>query len=553
VSCAGAVAHEDGNLRVPVALNPGDERTIDVRFVLNGDRNGAGASMSHPAADADAWLAGRPQLEVDEELVGRVLRRSLLDLRLLVSELDGQSYYAAGVPWYATLFGRDSIITALETIAFDVGMAEQTLRVLAGLQGDRLDDQHDEEPGKILHELRLGELAAAELTPLARYYGTVDATPLFLCLLCEHADWTGSLDLFHELRAPVDQALRWLDDFGDLDADGLLEYRRRSEGGLDNQGWKDSWDGVVDEHGEPLRAPIALVEAQGYAVAARRRLATLFELDGDTARATEQRDAAARLARALERFWLEDRGYYSMGLDADKRPSRALASNQGHLLWSLAVPPERAAAIGSALMDEGSYSGWGVRTLGANERAFNPVGYHTGTIWPHDNALIAVGMRKYGMDKAFLRIFGDLLDAAAAFEDYRLPELFAGFSRADYEDPVPYPVACCPQAWAAGALPCMLVAGLGIVADGLHRTLRIRRPSLPRNINRLSLNGLRIAGASVDLLFERVADRPETVTLTDVQLDGDIEVVLEVRDPVRSQELAPTLDDVRTEEVAGPS
>jgi glycogen debranching enzyme len=554
VTCDGAVAHDDGSLRVPLALNPGDERTIEVRFVLNGDRSGAGdAPLSHAAAEADAWLAGRPQLEVDDDLVGRVLRRSLLDLRLLVSDLDGHRYYAAGVPWYATLFGRDSIITALQTIAFDVEMAEHTLRVLAGLLGDRLDDEHDEEPGKVLHELRLGELAAAELTPLARYYGTVDATPLFLCLLCEHADWTGSLDLFHELRGPVDQALRWLDDFGDLDGDGLLEYRRRSSDGLDNQGWKDSWDGVVDEHGEPLHAPIALIEPQGYAIAARRQLARLFELDGDAARASELRDAGARLAGALERFWLEDRGYYSMGMDGDKRPSRALASNQGHLLWALAVPPERAAAIANALMSEGSYSGWGVRTLGAHERAFNPVGYHTGTVWPHDNALIAAGLRKYGLDKEFLRIFGGLLDAAAGFPEYRLPELFAGFSRADYEAPVPYPVACSPQAWAAGSLPCMLVAGLGIVADGLHGTLRIRRPSLPRNINRLALNGLRIAGASVDLLFERVAERPETVALTDVRLDGDIEVVLEVRDPVRSQELAPTLNDVCTEEVAGTS
>jgi glycogen debranching enzyme len=552
VSCTGAVAHDDGRLRVPIALNPGDERAIDVRFVLNGDRNGAGATMSHAGVEADAWLAERPRLEADDELVERVLRRSLLDLRLLVSKIDGRRYYAAGVPWYATLFGRDSIITALQTIAFDVEMAEETLRLLAGRLGDRLDDLHDEEPGKVLHELRLGELAEAELTPLAHYYGTVDATPLFLCLLCEHADWSGSLDLFRELRGPVDRALRWLDDFGDLDGDGLLEYRRRSPGGLDNQGWKDSWDGVVDEHGEPLAPPIALVEPQGYAIAARRRIARLFELDCDSARAKELRDGAARLAGELERFWLEDRNYYSMALDAEKRPSRALASNQGHLLWALAVPPERAAAIAAALMDDGAYSGWGVRTLGANERAFNPVGYHTGTVWPHDNALIAAGLRNYGHDTEFLRIFGGLLDAAAGFPDYRLPELFAGFSRADYEDPVPYPVACSPQAWAAGSLPCMLVAGLGLVADGLNGTLRIRRPSLPRNINRLALNGLRIAGAQVDLLFERVGER-EAVALTDVRIDGDVEVVLEVRDPIRSQELAPTLEDLHKEEVAGPS
>jgi glycogen debranching enzyme len=547
VSCPGAVAAEDGRVRVPVALDPGDERTVEVRVALGGDRPSAGVPTSHAGTEADAWLAERAQLEVDDDLAGRVLRRSLLDLRLLVSEIDGLRYYAAGVPWYATLFGRDSIIAALLTIAFDAEVAGETLRLLAGRLGDRLDDRHDEEPGKVLHELRLGELAAADLTPLARYYGTVDATPLFLCLLCEHADWTGSLELFRELRPALDRALRWLDDFGDLDGDGLLEYRCRAAGGLVNQGWKDSWDGIIDEHGEPLRAPVALVEPQGYAIAARRRIARLFELDGDTERADELREGARRHAGALERFWLEDRGYYAMGLDAEKRASRALASNQGHLLWALAVPPERAVAIAHALMNEGSYSGWGIRTLGAHERAFNPVGYHTGTVWPHDNALFAVGLRRYGLDDAFVRIFDGLLDAAAGFHGYRLPELFAGFSRADYEDPVPYPVACSPQAWAAASLPGMLVAGLGLVPDALRRTLRIRRPSLPRSINRLALNGLRVGDARVDLLFERVGNRSDAVALTDVRLDGDVEVVLEVRDPIRSRELAPALEDVRAE------
>jgi glycogen debranching enzyme len=400
--------------------------------------------------------------------------------------------------------------------------------VLAARLGPRYDDEHDEEPGKVVHELRTGELAAVDATPITRYYGTVDATPLFLCLVAEHADWTGSLELFRELRPQVEAALRWIDEFGDLDGDGLLEYRCRSSGGLDNQGWKDSWDGVVDEEGEPLRAPIALVEAQGYAIAAKRRMARLFALDEDGERAEELRADADRVADALERFWLADRACYSMALDAAKRPSRALASNQGHLLWAHALAPHRAAAVRDALMDDDAYSGWGVRTLAADERAFNPVGYHTGTIWPHDNAMFAVGLRRYGFDDAFLRIFEDLIDATASFSDYRLPELFAGFSRADYEDPVPYPVACSPQAWAAGALPAMLVAGLGLVPDGLERTLRIRRPSLPRQIGRLALEGLSVAGARVDLLFERVVGRPDRVALTDARIDGDLEVVLEI-------------------------
>ena len=536
ISCTGSVALDDGRLRVPVELDPGEEARLDVHLALaapesrtrvGGARGDGHASMPQAGAEADAWLADRPRVEVDDELVDRVLRRSLLDLRLLASDLDGQRYYAAGVPWYATLFGRDSIVAALQMLAFDPGMAEQTLRLLASRLGTRVDDEHDEEPGKVLHELRLGELAASGLTPLSRYYGTVDATPLFLCLLCEHADWTGSLELFRELRPQVDAALGWIDGYGDLDGDGLLEYRCRSSDGLVNQGWKDSWDGIVDEDGVPLRAPIALVEVQGYAIAAKRHIARLFELDGDALAAEGLRGDAARLADALERFWLADRGFYAMALDADKRPSEALASNQGHLLWARAVSADRAAMVRDALMGDGAYSGWGVRTLSAEERAFNPVGYHTGTIWPHDNALFALGLRRYGFDQAFLRIFEDLLDACASFSDYRLPELFAGFSRTDYEDPVPYPVACSPQAWAAGALPSMFTAGLGLVPDGLHNALRIRRPSLPRHLGRLALHGLRVADASVDLLFERVAERGDSVALTDVHIDGHLDVVLE--------------------------
>ena len=530
VTFPGALAEEDGRLRVLVGLDPGAARTLAVHFALDGPDPLAGSNSTPPGgADADAWLTDRPRVEVDDGLVDRILRGSLLDLRLLTSELDGRRYFAAGTPWYATLFGRDSIITALEVLPFDPSIAEETLRLLAERLGTRMDDEHDEEPGKVVHELRQGELAERGLSPLARYYGTVDATPLFLCLLCEHADWTGSLDLFRELRRQVEEALRWLTDFGDLDGDGLLEYRCRSSGGLANQGWKDSWDGVVDEHGVPLGAPVALVEAQGYAISAKRRLARLVELDGENGRAWELRASAAGLAGDLERFWLADLGFYAMALDSVKRPSRVLASNQGHLLWALAVPAQRAVAIRDALMADRAYSGWGVRTLAEGERAFNPVGYHTGSVWPHDNALLAVGLRRYGFDDAFLRVFEDLLDAAASFPGYRLPELFAGFPRTDYEDPVPYPVACSPQAWAAGALPAMLVAGLGLVPDGLDRTLRIRHPRLPRHLGRLGLQGLRVGDASVNLVFERVAGRADGVALTDMQVDGDLDVVLEDR------------------------
>jgi glycogen debranching enzyme len=539
VSCTAAVAHEDGRLTVPITLEPGEEVSLDVQFRLTqGDEAGASsavvgrlddrASMTGAGADAEAWLARRCRVTVDEELVERVLRRSLLDLRLLASQLDGDPYYAAGVPWYATLFGRDSTIAALQTLAFDPDVAAGTLRVLSRRLGTKLDDERDEEPGKVLHELRQDELAGAGLTPFGRYYGTVDATPLFLCLLSEHTNWTGSLELFHELKPQVEEALRWIDKFADLDGDGLLEYRRRSRDGLDNHCWKDSWDGIPDDQGAPLQPPIAVIEAQGYVVAAKRGLARVFETDGALDRAQGLRTEASELAGRIERFWLPDRGFYAIALDAHKEPSQVLGSNQGHLLWTAAVSTSRAGAISDALMSSGAYSGWGVRTLSADERAFNPVGYHTGTVWPHDNALFAVGLRRYGLDREFLRVFEGLLDVAGVLPDYRLPELFAGFSRADYEDPVPYPVACSPQAWAAGSLPSMLVAGLGLIADGLQGTLRIRRPSLPRHINRVVLENLRVGDAHVDLVFERVAHRGDSVAITDVKVDGELDVVLEI-------------------------
>ena len=270
-------------------LSRGTTRVVELEIAVGDDRGvpatGAWLAPPHGGVAADRWLSERTRVEVDDQLIDRVLRRSLLDLRLLSSELDGHRYYAAGVPWYATLFGRDALVTALQTIAFDPTMAADTLRLLALHLGTRHDDEHDEEPGKVLHELRVGELADAGLTPLTRYYGSVDATPLFLCLLCEHADWSGSLALFRELREQVERALRWIDEEGDLDGDGLLEYRCRSSKGLPNQGWKDSDDGIVDEHGALLRAPIALVEVQGYALRAKRRLAQLYELDGQPARA----------------------------------------------------------------------------------------------------------------------------------------------------------------------------------------------------------------------------------------------------------------------------
>jgi glycogen debranching enzyme len=520
-----------GRLRFALQLAPGHAADIVLTYDLHQDRAEPPPprrAFRPPATRRDEDSAGRAgftRIRADDELFNRVLERSLQDLRMLRSQIDGNAYYAAGIPWFATLFGRDSLITAMQTLTFDPRMTETTLRLLASRLGRHVDPIHEEEPGKVLHELRLGEVANSALTPLARYYGTVDATALFLCAVADHAGWSGTLDLFRELRPAVDAALGWIDRYGDHDGDGLLDYRAGTPDGLRNQGWKDSEDGVIDERGVPLEPPIALVEVQGYVVRAKCGLAGLFERDGDQGRADAMRREAEEMQECLDRYWLEGRGFYSMAIGGDGAASGALASNQGHLLWSGAVPAERVPAVRDALMGDALFSGWGIRTLGRGEAGYNPVGYHLGTVWPHDTAMIAVGLRGSGYDRDFLAIFEALLEAASHADDYRLPELFAGFSRTQSEVPVPYPVACRPQAWAAGAIPYMTTSGLGLRAEGLHRRLVVRRPSLPHWVDRVEVEGLRVADSSIDLVFERAG---EGVALTDARIDGDVEVVLEV-------------------------
>ncbi len=505
-----------GVLRFEIDLPGRAERRIELRIAA-GESGGDAAGPRREAPDPT-------RVRSDDELFDRVLARSLRDLDMLRSELDGRSYFAAGVPWFATLFGRDSLIAATQTLAFMPDVAADTLRLLGDRLGRVHDDDRDEDPGKVLHELRVGEPAALGETPFARYHGGADATPLWLCLLADHADWSGSLELFTELRPQVEAALQWMAGPGDRDGDGLVEYMCRSPHGLLNQGWKDSPDGVPDADGNPLEPPIALIEVQGYAVRALRGIARLFELDGDASRSDTLRIRAAEVETALARFWAFDPGGYAIGLAADKRPGTRLASNQGHLLWAGAVPPERAGAVRDLLMSEHMFSGWGVRTLSDRTPAFNPLGYHTGSVWPHDTATFACGLRRYGFDEEFLRVFDALLEAASRFDDHRLPELFGGFAREAAADPVPYPVACRPQAWAAGSIPWLLAACLGLEPDALRGRLRVVRPLLPGWVDRLSLAGMRVGEALVDLRFQRAGRQ---VVLADARIEGNLQIALE--------------------------
>jgi glycogen debranching enzyme len=461
----------------------------------------------------------------DSELLNRIVARSLSDLDTLRSALGGHEFFAAGVPWFVTLFGRDSLTAALQVLPFDPDTAADTLRLLASYQGTREDSWRDEEPGKILHELRVGEMARTGAIPHSPYYGTVDATPLFLIVLGRLANWTGDLSLFEELRPNVERALEWMRRYGDVDGDGYIEYRSPPGRALINQGWKDSGDAIVDEDGRIAKPPIALVEVQGYAYAARREIAQLYRRSGDDATADRLEEEARMLRARFNRdFWVERIGCYALALDGGKTPLAVVSSNPGQALWTGIADEDKAGRVVDRLMAKDMFSGWGVRTLAATERGYTPIGYHLGTVWPHDNSLIAAGFRRYGREDAVARIFEGLTSASLGFEHLRLPELFTGFSRAEFDVPVRYPVACHPQAWAAGATPLLLQVLLGLAPDGFAKRLRLVHPMLPADVDRLEVDGIRLAGGTVALRFERGSGGSVAVQMVGAT---DIDVVVE--------------------------
>jgi glycogen debranching enzyme len=486
--------------RAVVRLVPRATAELTVELAIS---QSADAGEASPLATAPLDFRVRS----DSLWLNRVAARAGGDLDMLRSSIQGLEFFAAGVPWFTTLFGRDSLIAALQVLPFQPELAAQTLRLLALYQGDREDNWRDEQPGKILHEFRRGEMARAGAIPHTPYYGTVDATPLFLILLGNYTAWTGDLALFHELKPNVDRALEWMQRYGDGDGDGYIEYQSASEHGLMNQGWKDSGDAIVDADGELADPPISLVEVQGYAYEARRQTAMLFGRSGDEGRAERLIAEAETLRERFNRdFWLPAMGFYALALARDKHPVSVVSSNPGHALWAGIADQEKAAATVRRLMADDMFSGWGVRTLSTMERGYNPVGYHLGTVWPHDNAFIAAGCRRYGFNEAAIQIFVAVCEAASYFEHDRLPELFAGFSRAEFDAPIRYPVACHPQAWAAGSIPYLLQVMLGLVPDGFERRLRVVNPLLPYGVDLLELGGVRVAGAPIGLRFGRNTD-----------------------------------------------
>jgi glycogen debranching enzyme len=474
------------------------------------------------------WMTDQVELRSDSLVLNNLFHRSLYDLRTLKTNIETCEFFAAGVPWFVTLFGRDSLITAYQMLAYNREMAAQTLRLLASYQGDEINDWRDEEPGKILHELRVGELARLGAIPHTPYYGSIDATPLFLILMARHAHWTGDLELFQDLEENVNLALEWIDRYGDLDQDGYVEYDStfKSTQGIINQGWKDSGNCIVNADGSLAKPPIALVEVQAYVYLAKMSIAELFERAHKKDRADQLRQEAHELrTRFNQDYWMGELDTYVLALQADNEPVTAVSSNPGHALWAGIADADKAERTVKRLMQEDMYSGWGVRTLSSENPAYNPTGYHLGTVWPHDNAIIAAGFRRYRFDDQAREIFKGTIEAAMDFAHFRLPELWSGFQKSEYNVPVRYPVACHPQAWAAGSIPYFIDIFLGLQPQAFDRRLHIIRPILPDFVDRIEMRRLRVGQARVDLKFDRGTGEYCDVSVLDVE--GELDVVVE--------------------------
>lgn len=531
LECAGGIGSAgDHSITVPLRLKEHGELSFTLTVeCIRSDRGETRPRYEDALERMALERAEGPLAEVDittsNERANRWIRRSRSDLAMMITPTDAGLYPYAGVPWFSTVFGRDGIITALQLLWAAPRVARGVLSVLAATQSTTFDAERDAEPGKILHELRKGEMAELKEVPFGRYYGSIDATPLFIVLACAYFERTADRQFLEEIWPNLQLALDWIDNYGDRDGDGFVEYARRTASGLAQQGWKDSGDSVFHADGSLAAGPIALCEVQSYVYAARRGMALLAAEMGDEGLAERQRAQAENLRVKFDsHFWNEELSMYVLALDGKKRQCKVKASNAGHCLFSGIAAETKSRAVGEMLLTQEFYSGWGIRTIATTETRYNPMSYHNGSVWPHDNAFIAWGALRQREKRVPLQILSGLLDLSSEVNSERLPELICGFSRRMGKGPTLYPVACAPQAWAAGAFFMTLQACLGLEVRARERRIYLHHAALPDRLSRVHISNLRIGDASVDLSFERYV---EGVGVKIPRRTGEIEIIAE--------------------------
>ena len=515
-------------VRIDLVLMPHGEETYDILFACEqGENRPRRVTFGEALKASSETLASRRKdvcsIETSNAQFNAWVRRSIADLSMMVTRTEFGPYPYAGVPWFSVPFGRDGIITALECLWAAPALARGVLSYLAATQATTTDSISDSQPGKILHEAREGEMAATGEIPFARYYGSHDATPLFVMLAAAYYERSGDRTTIERIWPNIEAALEWIDRSGDLDGDGFVEYLRQSPTGLVHQGWKDSHDSVFHRDSRPAEGPIALCEIQGYVYAAWKGASMLARMLDRAALADELDARAGRLKEQFDRvFWCDAIGTYALALDGEKQRCEIVASNAGHALFSGIATEQRARDVARALMSKASFSGWGVRTVATSEGRYNPMSYHNGSIWPHDNAIIAAGLARYDFRAEAQLIMQGMFEASLAMDLHRLPELFCGFPRRNGEVPTEYPVACSPQSWAAGAVFLLLQALLGLEIDAAAGVVRFTRSRLPPFLDEVRLSNLRVGQACLDLVLER---HPNDVTINVIRRDGDVEVI----------------------------
>ncbi|MCM3616746.1 amylo-alpha-1,6-glucosidase [Sutcliffiella horikoshii] len=494
---AKSIDPESGALHFRFELEHEEEQSITLKVQPQHGKQEGNSILSAPVAleelkkSYDGWNTDITKVKTDCLPLQRLVDRGLSDLRVLLTDLGFGKFPVAGLPWFGVPFGRDSLIAALQMMAFQPEVAKGTLYTMASKQGTKVDPWRDEQPGKIMHEIRFGELATTEQIPFTPYYGTIDATPLFLILLTEYVKWTGDLQVVKDLETNIEAALIWIDEHGDRDGDLFVEYHQEASKGIANQGWKDSGDSIVHRNGDYATTPIALSEVQGYVFQAKTGLASIFDKLGNQEKAEALREQSQKLKKKFDdEFWMDDVNYYAIALDRDKQQVGTITSNPGHILFSEMLDEDKARAVIETLISPKMFSGFGIRTMGTGEAGYNPMSYHDGSIWPHDNSMVLLGMSKIKEQEAANIVIEGLIEAASHFEYDRLPELFCGYDRS-LGKAVKYPVACSPQAWAAGTPLVVVQTILGLFPDALEEKI-VLSPVFPNGMDVLEVEKVKI-------------------------------------------------------------